>query len=117
MPADGWWIIELGGRLRGTLRSVEELDLGIRIDGKALAPKQMRFLNEEPSSLKVVSPFLAAGTHTFEIDIRNEIGRRTFQLLSLKILSAGGFDGDGNGRPDWLDTMLAGSNSLAPVPS
>src|SRR5690606_19330736 len=62
-------------------------------------------------------PYLTAGTHTFELDIRNEIGRRTLQVLSLKVLGAGGYDGDDNGRPDWLDNLLAGTNSLAPVPS
>jgi hypothetical protein len=30
------------------------------------------------------------------------------------VLSCGGFDGNGNGRSDWLDAILASKNSLAP---
>ena len=115
VPTDGWWMIELGGRLRGELRDLEILDLGVEIDGKALAGQQMRFLHGQPSALKIVTPHLAAGTYTLKVDIRNEIGRRTFQILSLKMAGVGGFDGDMNSRPDWLDAILAESNTLSPV--
>ncbi len=117
VPEDGWWVVELGGRLRGTLRDTEIVDVGITINGKAMAPQQMRFLHGQPAGLKTITPFLTAGTHTFEVDIRNEVGRRTLQILSLSVSGAGGFDGDGNGRPDWLDATLVGSNSLAPMPA
>ncbi len=117
VPSDGWWVIDLSARLRGTLRNSEEVDLGLRIDGKALAPQKARFLSSGVASVKVITPFLTAGMHTFELDIRNEIGRRSLQILSLKILGAGGYDGDRNGRPDWLDAILAGGNSVLPVPA
>ncbi len=117
VPSDGWWVIDLSARLRGTLRTSEEVDLGLRIDGKALAPQKARFLNSGTASVKVITHFLTAGTHTFELDIRNEIGRRNLQILSLKVLKAGGYDGDSNGRPDWLDAILAGGNSVLPLPA
>jgi hypothetical protein len=117
VPADGWWIIDLAGRLRGELRPVEEFPLGIKIDGKSLAEHKMRFLNSQPASLKILTPHLAAGTHTLSLDIRNDIGRRNFQVQSLHVFGPGGFDGDENGRPDWLDALLAQGNVLSPVPA
>jgi hypothetical protein len=117
VPADGWWIVDLAGRLRGTLRAVEEFPLGIKIDGKPLAEHKMRFLNGQPSSLKILTPHLTAGTHTLSLDIRNDIGRRNFQIQALNVFGPGGFDGDENGRPDWLDALLAQGNVLAPVPA
>lgn len=117
VPADGWWIIDLAGRLRGTLRTVEEFPLGVKIDGKSLAEHKMRFLNGQPTSLKMLTPYLTAGTHTLSLDIRNDIGRRNFQIQALRVFGPGGFDGDNNGRPDWLDALLAQGNVLSPVPA
>jgi PA14 domain/Bacterial TSP3 repeat len=116
VPSDGWWIIDLSTRLRGNLRNSEEMDLGLRIDGKALAPQKARFLNSGSASVKAITPFLKAGTHTFELDIRNEIGRRSLQILSFQILGVGGYDSDNDGRPDWLDAILAAGNSVLPLP-
>jgi len=117
VPSDGWWVIRLDGRLRGTLRQTEELALGIKINGKSLSEQNIRFLNGQPASLHVLSPYLTAGTHTFGVDIRNEIGRRTLQVLALNVSGPGGFDGDNNGRPDWVDTMLTLGNQLSPFAS
>jgi hypothetical protein len=105
----------MNGRLRGDLRQTEDLALGITIDSKPLASHHMRFINGQASSLSVLSPYLVAGTHTFSMDIRNDVGRRTLQVLSLNVAGTGGFDGDDNGRPDWLDAMLSRDNQLAPV--
>ena len=114
VPSDGWWIVDLAARLRGTVRNAEEIDLGMKINGKSLAPQAMHFLHGKPSNLKILTPYLTAGTHRFEIDIRNEIGRRSLQILGLKVLGAGGFDGDANGRPDWVDALLADANNVVP---
>jgi hypothetical protein len=115
VPADGWWVVDLAGRLRGTLRSIEDLPLGIMVDSKSLAEQNLRFVNGQAASLKVLTPFLQAGTHTFSVDIRNDIGRRTFQIQSLQVFGLGGFDGNGNGRPDWVDNVLSQANQLLPV--
>lgn len=117
VPSAGIWMLEMGGRLRGTLRSFEELHLGVFVDGKVMDTHRMEFVHGQPSSLKVVTPYLTAGQHTFRIDIRNEVGRRKLQILSLKVLGTGGFDGDSNARPDWLDSLLFASNTLAPIPA
>jgi hypothetical protein len=117
VPSDGWWVIDLGARLRGDLRPTEEVPLGIKIDNKALAPETMRFLNGQASSLKLATPYLTAGNHTFGLEIRNEVGRRTLQIQSLSVSTPGGADIDGNGRPDWLDSLLAKENGVLPFAS
>ncbi len=117
VPSSGIWMLEMEGRLKGKLRNREELELGVAIDGKAMASQTMSFLQTSPSSLKVITPYLEAGQHTFQIDVRNTAGRRKLQVLSLKVLAAGGPDADQNGNPDWLDQLLVQSNTLVPVPS
>ncbi|MBK1883781.1 hypothetical protein JIN85_15290 [Luteolibacter pohnpeiensis] len=117
VPQDGWWFVEVAGRLRGNLRQSEDLDLGVQIDNATMAPQTMEFLNGQASALKVLTPYLQAGTHTFKLDIRNEIGRRTFQIQSLRVFDASGFDSDLNGRPDWLDTQLTTANTVENISS
>jgi hypothetical protein len=115
VPSDGWWLIELTSRLRGNLRPTENLVLGIKIDGKSLADETLRFLNGEPSSLNIVTPWLQEGTHTFSLEIRNDMGRRKLQIQSIDVLQPDGVDANNNGLPDWLDDHLALGNKLAPL--
>jgi hypothetical protein len=114
VPEDGWWMLEVKGRLRGKLRPHEELPVSVRVDDQGLAPQGMTFTNGNPSSMKMVMPYLTAGSHRVRLDIDNNMGRRTFQIQSVQVLSTGGFDGDGNGRSDWLDAILENGNNLAP---
>lgn len=114
VPQDGWWMLNLKGRLRGKLRTFEELPIGVQVDDLGVAPQTMTFVNGNPSELKVVMPYLTAGSHRVRFEIDNNMGRRTLQIQALEVLSTGGFDGDGNGRSDWLDAILASGNTLAP---
>jgi PA14 domain len=114
VPTDGWWMVDLEARLRGTLRAYEQLPISLKVDGQTVEPQTMTFTNGEAAHLKVVMPWLTAGSHQVTFDIDNDMGRRTLQIIALQVLSCGGFDGNGNGRSDWLDAVLASKNSLAP---
>lgn len=115
VPSNGWWLVDITGKLLGTLRAYENLPVELWVDGAALASQNMTFLNGGGSSLKVVTPYLSAGTHTLRVNIPNNVGRRTFQFQSVRILTVGGIDTTGSGRSDWLNAVLASSNSLAPT--
>ena len=117
VPSDGWWLIDLSGRLRGTVRQSEKLGLGIAVDGRALPNQIIGFTNGQPITMNCLTPWLSAGIHTLRVDVNNEIGRRVFQILGLQILAPGGFDSDANGRADWVDSLLTQGCAVAPIPS
>ena len=112
VPSEGWWIVEIKGRLRGDLRVTENLPLNITINGKALGAREMNFRYSEVNSLKILTPYLSAGTHQLSVGIDNYIGRRTLQIQSVNVLRAGGLDADNNGFSDWLQNAACFGNAL-----
>ena len=115
VPQSGWWILEVTGRLRGTLRQTEELPLEIAINGRAQKRELLRFNGRDPSSLKVTTPYLPAGRHTLDLFVDNYIGRRTFQITSVRIIRPGGLDQNGDGMPDWLASSSRDGNTVEPL--
>jgi PKD repeat protein len=67
---------------------------------------------------KVLTPWLAAGSHTLRVFIDNSYWFRRVTVDQLQVLSAQGPDADSNGTPDWIDARLARTNSIeAPAES
>jgi PA14 domain/Bacterial TSP3 repeat len=117
VPTDGWYLLDLSSRLRGTVRASEDLAVVMAVDGRAFPSQTMRFTNGQANSVSCLSPWLSAGNHTLRLVVNNEIGRRTLQILGLKVLAPGGFDGDSNGRPDWVDALLTSGSAVVPIPT
>jgi hypothetical protein len=109
--------LDLSSRLRGTVRASEDLAVVMMVDGRAFPSQTMRFTNGQANSASCLSPWLSAGNHKLRLVINNEIGRRTLQILELKVLAPGGFDGDSNGRPDWVDALLTSGSAVVPIPA
>ncbi len=87
-------------------------------DGKTI---QRAIVNVPPNTqgrAKILSPWLAAGSHTLRVFIDNSYHFRRVTVDQLEILAARGPDANSNGTPDWIDLRLAKYNSLeAPVGS
>jgi hypothetical protein len=117
VPSGGWYLMDLSSRLRGTVRPAEDLAVVMAVDGRESPSQTMHFINGQANSATCLSPYLSAGNHKLRLVVNNEIGRRTLQILALKVLAPGGFDGDSNGRPDWVDSLLASGNAVVPIPA
>ncbi len=117
VPENGFYHLEILGKLRGILQRLENFPMRVSIDGKTLQPFSMRFVQSQLSSESIVTPWLQAGDHHLVIHLDNEIGRRKFQLLGLRILTMGGFDANNNNLPDWMDNQFAESNGMSLVAS
>lgn len=107
VPADGHWVVQMSGRLRGDLLFSETLPIIVSIDGKKVERAQMSFIRESTGSIRILTPWLPAGDHTFEIFIDNLTTRRSLAITSIKILSPAGLDTDDSGLPDWADSQIA----------
>lgn len=116
VPSDGWWMLEIAGRLRGKLRGDEVLPIHVSIDGKSQATASMRFLYGETSSLKIATPYLTAGNHQLSVLLDNYIGRRTLQITAVRVIRPGGLDSDGDGFSDWMEDRVRSANEIYPFP-
>jgi hypothetical protein len=63
--------------------------------------------------VRVITPWLAQGTHRVRFVYDNTLSYRPIQINALRIQEIGGPDADDNGRADWIDARLAADNSLA----
>ncbi|MEM6820324.1 MAG: PA14 domain-containing protein [Verrucomicrobiota bacterium] len=115
VPSDGYWLLEVTGRLRGTLRQEETLTLVPSVGGRSTSPFTMRFRGGNPSIGRVITPWLTAGSHQFSIYIDNRVGRRSFQIQSLRVIRAAGLDSDGDGQGDWITDRARSANDIYPV--
>jgi PA14 domain len=87
-------------------------------DGKTIQRAVVNVLMGTQGHAKILSPWLAAGSHTLRVFIDNSYHLRRVTVDQLEILAARGPDTNSNDTPDWIDLRLAKYNSLeAPVGS
>lgn len=81
-------------------------------DGKNIQRETVTLAEAASGHAKVLSPWLAAGSHTLRVFIDNSHWFRRVSIDRLEILAARGPDINGNGRPDWIDLRLVKNNSV-----
>ena len=81
-------------------------------DGKTIQRESVTVAANASGHAKILSPWLAAGSHTLRAFIDNSYYYRRVTVDQLEILAARGPDANSNGRPDWVDARLARTNSL-----
>ncbi|MEM1085137.1 MAG: PA14 domain-containing protein [Verrucomicrobiota bacterium] len=106
VPSDGYWVLLVGGRLRGNLRLDETLPVHMSIDGVQVQRSMMSFRSDNPGSLRLLTPYLKAGTHQLGLFIDNYTARRSLEITSIQVTMPAGPDNGGNGIPDWVDTEI-----------
>lgn len=114
VPSAGYWIVQVEGQLRGDLRAEEVVPVEAGVDGVGIGRQSMTFLNSAPGSLRIITPWLSAGSHQLDLFIDNYTARRMVEILSIKVLNPGGLDLDSNGRSDAIERQLGKVNQILP---
>jgi hypothetical protein len=96
---------------------VDTSDLLIYIDDDYIGKRKVISLDGVPARIGVFTPWLAPGAHTVRLCWENTNRRLQLRIEELALLQLGGFDTDGNGVRDWVETYLSNLTSLAPVPA
>jgi hypothetical protein len=87
VPTAGNWLLRLDLELMGATYGNEEVPIVIKVDGKIVVRKQVRFGTGKRGLLQALSPWLLAGNHQVSVLVDNSLARRAVRLVSLKILA------------------------------
>jgi len=87
VPSDGYWLLRLDLELMGATYGNEEVPIAIRVDGKIVVRKHVRFGSGKRAILQALTPHLLAGNHQVSVLVDNSLARRTVRIASLKILA------------------------------
>jgi hypothetical protein len=87
VPSAGNWLFRLELELMGTTYGNEEVPIVIKVDGKTVVRRQVRFGSGKFGLLQALSPWLLAGNHQITVLVDNSLARRTVRLVSLKIFA------------------------------
>ena len=85
VPSDGNWLFRLDLELMGSTFGNEEVPVVVKVDGKTVVRRQVRFGSGKFGLLQALTPWLLAGNHQITVLVDNSIARRTVRLTSLKI--------------------------------
>lgn len=103
VPVAGNWLLRLELELMGSTYANEDVPVVIRVDGKTVLRRKVRFGTGKFGVLQALTPWITAGGHQVEILIDNIIARRTVRLVSLKVFSPANPNG-----------ILSAGNSVVP---
>lgn len=106
-PSHGHWVIQMSAKLRGDLRYEEKLPIIASVNGHQIERRPVLFRGDVSGTLRILTPWLPAGQHDFELFIDNNTIRRSLEINAIQVLTPGGTDLDGSGLPDWADLELA----------
>jgi hypothetical protein len=110
--------ITLTGAAIGNLRATEHLPVVFALNGwPPFASGLLRSRDGAPGSVKAITPWLDAGTHTLNILHDNYRAARRLRIDAIQISRLGGQDLDVSGIPDWVETNALASNALTRLPS
>jgi hypothetical protein len=106
VPSAGFWIVRVDMKLIGDLADLEVLPVHMSIDGAYLGRGEVVFRDGGPGTLRVFSPYLAAGGHNLELFFDNYMARRSVRVTGLSVIAPGGVDADGDGYADVVEALL-----------
>jgi PA14 domain/Bacterial TSP3 repeat len=87
VPTAGFWLFSLNTELMGSAYGNEEVPVVLKVDGKPVARRQIRYGSARLGSLQILSPWLTAGSHQVSVLVDNMLARRTVRLVSLQIFT------------------------------
>ena len=93
------------------------LSLTLDNDSAPFAREVVTCKNSLAATMRAITPWLAAGTHSITLYFDNYNASVRLRLESLTIKRIGGADLDENGTPDWIEEKEALANTMTRVPA
>jgi hypothetical protein len=94
-----------------------EVPLSFRINGHLIGRQGMLCKPNQNTTVKQLTPFLPAGTHTLRAQSHNVRADIRLRINSITINRLGGTDANSNGIADWAEEKFGNENRLTTLPS
>lgn len=91
--------------------------LSFHIDGELVTYQSLPASSTQNSTIKQLTPWLQAGTHTIRIQSHNVRTSNKLVIKSITIDRLGGLDANSNGIADWVEIQYAQENKITRMPS
>jgi hypothetical protein len=114
---EGVFEIVVTGSAAGNPRPIETLPVSILLDGTRIASTPLVSTNGGSNTVRTLTPWLHAGTHTVTIFHDNFRVGLYLRLQNVVINRIGGTDLNENGIPDWAEEKSAEENRLTRAPA
>lgn len=112
VPADGLYRLTFTAASPSNPTTNTLFPLEISVDGQFVARVDLVLPVGEDGLARVVTPWLAAGTHTVRLFYDNTHSYRPLRIRSLLVEQLGGLDADADGRADWIEARIQVLNTL-----
>lgn len=89
----------------------------LSINGASIAQRTMSSRYGAADTLRAITPWLGAGTHTVTVHHHNFSASLRLRIDSLTMKRLGGIDLDADGVPDWIEEKEAPANTLTRIPA
>jgi hypothetical protein len=103
--------------LRGGGAANFSVPLSLHLNGELIAHQTLAASSTQNSTIKQLTPWLHAGTHTLRIQSHNSRTTNKLVLRSISILRLGGTDANSNGIADWVEIQFNEENKLTRLPT
>lgn len=111
-------VVVAAGAISPTPWYAKTLNLVLSLDGDSpFAAGTINSHNGNAGTIRAVTPWLSAGTHTITILHDNVLAELRLRLDSVSISRLAGTDLDEDGIPDWIKQNEAAANVLTRIPS
>ncbi len=116
VPTAGVYRLEVEGSPYRCLSATNAFDVGLTLDGEFIGRRTLQTVGTSRGYAHVVTPWIAAGSHSVRVFWENAAEYRHLQVDHLRVQKLDGPDAGGNGVPDWVDLRLRAQAALKPVP-
>jgi hypothetical protein len=104
--------LEVEGRANEFAQNTNNFDLVLSVDGESLGHSTLTTSQTANGKVGAFTPWLTAGAHVVRIFWDNAASAKSLRIKFVRLQTISGADANGNGRKDWIETLLASRNGL-----
>jgi hypothetical protein len=104
--------LEVEAAENGFIQDTNTFDLALSVDGENLGRCTLTALSTGTGKVDVLTPWLPTGTHIARVFWDNPANAKSLRIKFVRLQTLAGADTNGDGRKDWVESVLASDNGI-----